>query len=196
MVRHGVPAESRRISEVILMTPTYKATLGREEWFRAGLEALAESGPAVLKAATLARTLDVTTGSFYWHFSSIAEFRSELLVYWKEEVIVGLIRGAKERAQHPTQVLAELRKGIVSSGAHRYDAAIRCWALDEPWVRKTVNAADELRGAFLVETLCERGMTEEDARDRANLIGAAWRGSLDLKDPDYRMRLIRLAASD
>jgi hypothetical protein len=72
---------------------------------------------------------------------------------------------------------------------------MRTWAQDDLRVRETVNAADEVRGAFLVEMLCKSGMTEEEARDRANLIGAAWRGSLDLDDPAYRMKLVRLAAS-
>ena len=39
-------------------------------------------------------------------------------------------------------------------------------------------------------------MSDEDARDRANLIGAAWRGSQDLDDPDYRMKLVGMAAAD
>ena len=36
-------------------------------------------------------------------------------------MVVGLIRAAKASAQEPAQVLAELRKRILESGAHRYD---------------------------------------------------------------------------
>ena len=39
-------------------------------------------------------------------------------------------------------------------------------------------------------------MSEQEAHDRANLIGDAWRGSKGLDDPDYRMKLIGIAASD
>jgi AcrR family transcriptional regulator len=178
------------------MAPTHNARLGREDWLRVGLEALAESGPAALKAARLARTLGVTTGSFYWHFAGVAEFRSGLLEYWKEDVVVGLIRAAQASAEEPAQVLAELRKRILGSGAHRYDAAMRSWARTDPQVRDTVGRADEVRATFLVETLLNAGMSEEDARDRANLIGAVWRGSQDLDDPDYRMKLVGMAAAD
>jgi AcrR family transcriptional regulator len=171
-----------------------KPRLTREDWFRTGLEALAKSGPGAVKAVKLARMLGVTTGSFYWHFSSLGEFRAGLLEYWKEDVVVGLIRAAKSSAQEPAQVLVELRKRILESGAHRYDAALRRLAATDPRVRDAVSEADEVRATFLMEMLCKSGMSEDEARDRANLIGAAWRGSVDLEDPDYRMKLIRLAA--
>lgn len=138
----------------------------------------------------------MTTGSFYWHFSGVAEFRSGLLEYWREGVVIGLIRAAKASAEEPAHVLAELRKHILASGAHRYDAAMRDWARTDPLVRDAVAGADEVRATFLVETLRSRGMSEEDARDRANLIGAAWRGSQDLGDPEYRMKLFELAAAE
>lgn len=170
-----------------------RSRLTREDWFLAGLEALAKGGPGALKAVKLARMLGVTTGSFYWHFSSLAEFRSGLLAYWKEDVVVGLIRAAKSSAEEPAQVLVELRKRILESGAHRYDAALRRLAATDRRVRDTVSEADEIRAAFLVDMLCKSGLSEDEARDRANLIGAAWRGSVDLDDPDYRMKLIRLA---
>jgi len=104
-----------------------------------GLEALVKSGPEALKAARLARMLGVTTGSFYWHFAGVAEFRSGLLEYWREGVVVGLIRGAQASAQEPAQVLVELRKRILGCGAHRYDAAMRNWARTDALARDTVS---------------------------------------------------------
>ena len=178
------------------MKPNQKPRLCKTDWLLAGLESLANDGPDALKASRLARNLGVTTGSFYWHFASLADFRTELLLYWREEIVVGLIRTAKGRAKEPSQVLPEIRKLILASGAHRYDAAMRAWGRTDPLVRETVEAADEDRAKFLVETLCKTGMKEGDARDRVQLIGAAWRGSVDLSDPEYRMKLMGVAASD
>ena len=161
-----------------------------------GLEALAEKGPEALKAARLARRLGVTTGSFYWHFGCVADFQSELLEYWKEGVVAGVIDEAKTNAEEPAQVLVELRKRILESGAHRYDAAMRIWARTDPRVRDTLRDTDEVRATFLVETLRKSGLSKQEARDRASLIGAAWRGSQNLDDPEYRMKLIGIAASD
>ena len=161
-----------------------------------GLETLAENGPEALKAARLARRLGVTTGSFYWHFGCVADFQSELLEYWKEGVVVGLIDAAKANTEGPAQVLAEIRKRILESGAHRYDAAMRIWALTDPQVGDTLRDTDEVRATFLEETLRKSGLSSQEARDRASLIGAAWRGSRNLDNPEYRMKLIGIAASD
>jgi len=178
------------------MKPNQDRRLSKEDFFHIGLEGLVKSGPQALKAVRLARILGVTTGSFYWHFEGLADFRSGLVEYWKESVIGGLIREATAGAEDPSQALAELGKLIRESGAHRYDTAMRDWARTDPLVRETVRDVDELRGAFLVEMLRKTGMGEDDARDRVNLIGAAWRGSQALPDPDYRMKLINIAASE
>jgi AcrR family transcriptional regulator len=175
------------------MEPTKRPKLGREDWLQAGLEALADGGPQELRAARLARKLGVTTGSFYWHFGSLADFRSDILVYWKDDVVVGLIRAAREVVQDPSEALPELRRRILESGTHRYDTAMRKWARTDPRVEDTVRGADALRLTFIVEQFRKTGMSEQEANDRAQLIGAAWRGSPEVA-PEDRMRLIALAS--
>jgi AcrR family transcriptional regulator len=175
------------------MQPTKQPKLGRERWLRLGLEALADGGPKELRAARLARKLGVTTGSFYWHFKCVDDFRFALLVYWNDDVIVGLIRSAREASPGPEQVLPELQRRIIESGAHRYDVAMRNWARTDPLVEETVRHADAIRRAFLVEVFSKTGMNEREASDRAQLIGAAWRGSQEA-GPESRLRLIGLAS--
>jgi len=174
------------------MEPTVRPKLGREDWFRMGLEALAEGGSEELKAARLARSLGVTTGSFYWHFKCLADFRSDLLVYWKENVIVGLIHAARETAEDDEQVLPELRKLILETGAHRYDTAMREWASSDSLVHDAVVDADHLRAEFITEQFEKAGRKPEAARDRATLVGAAWRGLQGEVEAEERMRLIGL----
>jgi AcrR family transcriptional regulator len=43
----------------------------------------------------MARELNVTTGSFYWHFNTVNEFRDELKAFWRDKVVVGIIVDAK-----------------------------------------------------------------------------------------------------
>ena len=125
-----------------------------------------------------------------WHFACLAEFRSELLDFWKKEVIIGIIRKVLASAQEPLQVLAETRRLVLDSGSHRFDAAMRSWASIDPGVQAAVSDADEIRAGFISEMLSDAGSSEEDTRDRLNLARIAWRGSHDLPDPDYRMELI------
>jgi AcrR family transcriptional regulator len=161
-----------------------KSTLSREDWLRAGLEALSEGGPETLKAARLGRTPGVTTGSFYWHFARLAEFRSELIEFWKEEVLVRRIREARAKASEPMQVLTELRKLVLNSGLHRYDAAMRSWASIDPGVQDSVREADEIRETFIFETFRdvsrrrnERGGCADASRP--GLCRMAWFGESD-----------------
>ena len=175
--------------------PNQNRALRRDNWLLAGLDALANYGPQSLRAAKLARTLGVTTGSFYWHFDSVGAFQAELLGYWKEEVVERLICEAKAASEDPKQVLAEPRKRILQSGAHRYDSAMRRWARTDDCVLETVRHADEVRGAFLTDVLTASGVNAGEASERARLIGAAWRGSVDDPgEPESRMQLVRLAA--
>ena len=176
------------------MEPTQQPKLRRESWLRIGLEALADGGPKELRALRLARKVGVTTGSFYWHFKCGDDFRSALLVYWQDDVIVGLIRAAREASPDPERVLRELQRRIVESGALRYDVAMRNWARTDPLVEESVRKTDVLPRDFLVEMFHKTGMNEREASDRAQLIGAAWRGSQDAK-PQTRLRLIALASA-
>ncbi|MGL4556031.1 MAG: TetR/AcrR family transcriptional regulator, partial [Afipia sp.] len=48
-----------------------KDRLTREQWIAHGLRTLARQGPAALKTGMLAEGLQVSRGSFYWHFNSI-----------------------------------------------------------------------------------------------------------------------------
>ena len=56
----------------------------RTEFLRTGLELLGREGPRALTAVRLTQELNVTSGSFYWHFQSVAAFRQALMDYWKD----------------------------------------------------------------------------------------------------------------
>src|SRR6478609_10110090 len=55
-----------------------------DDWVKAGFEILAEEGITALKIDRLCSRLDVTKGSFYWHFSDIAGYRATLIEAWGE----------------------------------------------------------------------------------------------------------------
>jgi len=110
-------------------------------------------------------------------------------------VIVGVIRAAREAAEDDEQVLPELRRLILETGAHRYDAAMREWAPLDPLVQEAVADADQLRADFMAQQFERAGFKPEAARDRATLAGAAWRGLQGMEEAEDRMRLIGLVGS-
>src|SRR6185369_16750751 len=102
--------------------------LSAQDWVKAGLRALANSGFAALKADSLAKALKVSRGSFYWHFADIGAFHDAVLQRWQEiayENIVEEVEGAPgDRLQN------------LLNRAFRPDSplerAVRAWATAEP----------------------------------------------------------------
>ena len=86
----------------------------REDYLHMGLELLAESGPRALTAVRLAAELEVTTGSFYWHFKNVAEFRRAVRSHWRQVVVPEVIAEARSCLE-----LAKRSGGIVV-GASNY----------------------------------------------------------------------------
>src|SRR3954466_3815006 len=58
------------------------ATLDRERWEQAALDALERGGLAAVAVEPLARELGVTKGSFYWHFDNRQELIDAALALW------------------------------------------------------------------------------------------------------------------
>jgi AcrR family transcriptional regulator len=175
---------------------TPKSRLNRSDFLNVGLDVLAAEGPRTLTAARMARELNVTTGSFYWHFSTVGDFRDELKSFWRDDIVVGIIDDAREEAKDSGDLLEEIGRIIRQRGTDRYDAAMRSWARSDRSADKAVRAADSLRGELIAGVLKDAGASKERARDKSNLLGAAWLGSQDMKDPDYRFKLMGLITRD
>jgi AcrR family transcriptional regulator len=58
--------------------------LSVDDWIQAGFAILVEEGIKALKIDRLCRRLEVTKGSFYWHFTDIAGYRAVLVQAWGE----------------------------------------------------------------------------------------------------------------
>src|SRR2546429_8931942 len=59
----------------------------RTSWIEQGLRALAAGGPDAVRVETLAQTLGVSKGGFYWHFQDRRALLEEMLDSWERTVI-------------------------------------------------------------------------------------------------------------
>jgi AcrR family transcriptional regulator len=175
---------------------TLKPRLNRSDFLNMGLDVLAAEGPRALTAARMAREMNVTTGSFYWHFKTVDEFCEELKSFWRDDIVVGIINDAREQAKSPGDVLEEIGRIIRQRRTDRYDMAMRNWARSDRSADEAVRAADSLRGELIAGVLKDAGASKAQARDKSNLLGAAWVGSQDMQDPDYRFNLMGLITRD
>lgn len=82
------------------------ARLTADDWINAAHELLASSGIAAVAIEPLARTLGVTKGSFYWHFSDRNALLTAVLERWERgtEALIA----ASEQLADPRQRLARL----------------------------------------------------------------------------------------
>jgi AcrR family transcriptional regulator len=163
--------------------------LGPEEWVRAGLKALAKSGALALKADTLANTLGVSRGSFYWHFADVAAFHGAVLKRWREIALENIITEI-EATSDPLEAL--LYRAFTSGSG--IESAVRAWATSNPQARKAVETVDAERVRYLRNLMIDAGVDSDIAETRARLMNWAYLGfaiSLAKLDDAALKRLIK-----
>lgn len=117
------------------VAPTARTLLGRERWVQAAIDALIEGGLEAVAVEPLALRLEVTKGSFYWHFANKDELLGAVALRWEElgteQVIAGLdaIEDPRERLKALLRVsfddVGRLKaEGSLSAAAVRGDRAI------------------------------------------------------------------------
>lgn len=148
--------------------------LGKADWLDAGLAALAAEGPAALRAEALARQLNTTKGSFYWHFQDVPAFQAAVLAAWAEALIARLPTAT---ATPPTTALRALAQGLAApegtSPAEQAERAIRAMALSDTAAAQAVAQVDRARHASISAFLAQIGVSNPEI---ATLILAAAQG--------------------
>ncbi|NIK46512.1 TetR/AcrR family transcriptional regulator [Variibacter gotjawalensis] len=136
--------------------------LGAADWIKAGYSALRTEGYGALKADVLAKRLNVSRGSFYWHFSDIAAFHHAVIKHWRdratEVVITELQKQPAGRAR-----LEWLLRGALHSDAAA-EPAMRAWAAHDEAAAKAVAAVDRRRRGTIVKLLEEQGVDPARAK--------------------------------
>ncbi len=158
--------------------------LERDDWTRAGLDALERGGVEAVAVVPIARSLGVTRGSFYWHFESRDELLAGVLERWErlstDEVLDALeaITDPRERLR---ALLARAADKAPSIFVRLLDAAER-----EPLVHATLERTQKRRLDVLTRACREAGLTPAEARRRALLCYAAYIGLARLIGDDDR----------
>jgi AcrR family transcriptional regulator len=157
--------------------------LTKAEWLKHGLRALARNGPNALKVESLAAQLNVSRGSFYWHFADTVAFRSQLLQSWQEVATDQVIRDLDARTGDPQRLKRLLRRAL--KGPRMLDRAIRSWAAEDEEVAKIVASVDVRRVTRIAGLLTEAGIDGERASSRANFLYWAYLGQAVVMEPRH-----------
>jgi AcrR family transcriptional regulator len=144
-----------------------KTKLTRNDWLAEALEVLSSEGVGGVRVQSLARSLDVTRGSFHWHFNNRDEMLEALLDYWDHEMTEKVIDQINQLEADPEEKIREVAHLVVRTGRNHYDPAVRAWALADPLAREAVQRVDEKRVGVLSGLFREAGFSDEEARDRS-----------------------------
>ena len=144
------------------------------DWIKHGLRTLAGQGENALKVGALATGLNVSRGSFYWHFKDIDEFRQALLREWRERAGDQVIQEIDTTITGPARLTALMRLGFEED--RRLDRAIRSWANTDPAAAAAVASVDVQRVAYIAKLLAESGVERRKAMPRAEFIYWAYIG--------------------
>ncbi len=143
--------------------------LGKSEWIKAGLKALAQQGVEAVRVEPLAETLRVTKGSFYWHFKDRQALLSELLATWQARATSDIIEQVEANGGAAQTRLVTLFT-LVGHADGKLDRAIRGWASHDAAARKVLDQVDRQRHDYLVSLFAGVGFAPDAAHARARLV--------------------------
>ena len=153
--------------------------LSKADWIAHGLRTLTSDGVAGLKVGSMATGLQVSRGSFYWHFEDIADFRSQLLKSWQERTTDQVIRELETEAG-PERLKQLLTRAF--DARPTVDRAIRSWAAEDEGVAAIVASVDARRIAYIADLIVAAGVERQPAQRRATFLYWAWLGQTLVMD--------------
>ncbi|MEO2106212.1 MAG: TetR/AcrR family transcriptional regulator [Actinomycetota bacterium] len=159
--------------------PRSTPRLSRDDWARAGLEALASGGIAAVKVEVIAKRLGTTKGSFYWHFDGRRDLVEAALERWEGDHTEAVIRAMDEEPDPRARLERLFRTIVEATYSDRVELALLT-AADDPDVRGAVERVSRRRVSYMARMLRELGMSGDEADQRSLLVYAAYLGHLQL----------------
>ena len=144
-----------------------KVRTPRGAWVHAALQALAAGGPDAVRVETLAVSLGVSKGGFYWHFADRQALLEEMLDTWEKTGTEDIIARV---ASHPGDARAKLQKlfDITSSPEGlAVELAVRDWSRRDRDVAGRLRRADNRRMGFVRSLFGQFCADEDDVEVRS-----------------------------
>lgn len=151
--------------------------LNRHDWVRAGLEILSSKGVDAVRVEVLAAQLNISKGSFYWHFKNRQDLLNAILDEWEMHQSDWNTEG--EGVRNPVERWARLFKLFAHPSYARLEMAVSSWARQDDKVASRVSQADQKRVSYLSRVFREIGFTANQAAEWANAAMFLYLGWMD-----------------
>ena len=174
---------------------TQATRLSRDAWLRRALDVLRSEGIQGVRVERLARDLNVTKGSFYWHFEHGNDLRRSILDFWTRQYNDVIIENREFLESEPAEGLLAALMRVREDGLDQYELAMRAWADHDENADKVVRAVHDRRKRFVGSFFSRLGFRGLDAeiRTRLTLCYMSWEPSMyqDESEP-RRLNLLKL----
>lgn len=167
----------------VIQTATKKkdrSTLSAGDWEQAALELIAERGMRAFAVETLARRMNVTKGSFYWHFSNRESLLEQSLLRWEKHDAANLQTSLGQIADPRERLRSFFRRTGREKLTHKVYSSL-CTAADHPQVEPLLERVAERRMKHIAAAFEEIGFDAQEASHRARLTYTAYLGYLQLQ---------------
>lgn len=142
--------------------------LSRQDWIDQGLKVLAERGVEAVRVEPLAKLLQVTKGSFYWHFSNRQALLDALLEAWVDRDTDRIIKQVDAvEGGGVTKIRRLFELAVEDTG--EVERAIRAWATNDAQVAAVLGTVDERRLNYTKDLFLTIGFTPAEAMVRARM---------------------------
>lgn len=148
------------------------ARLSADDWIAAAATRFAEGGADAVRVEPLAKSLGVSKGSFYWHFTDRAALLEAIVDAWEQRGTVEIIDAVEQATDDPAERLWALfeRTFGTPSTVDAFETAVRAWAGHDAHAREVAKRVDKRRLAFVAGLLRAAGVSKVEARRRADLL--------------------------
>lgn len=153
------------------------ARLDRRDWVEAGIQILSSRSLDAVRVEAIARALNISKGSFYWHFEDRDDLLEAILEEWATRQADWNTEG--EGVSNPVERWARLFELLSQPGYARLETAISSWARQDQKVATRVASADRKRTAYLSRVFREIGFTAGQAAEWANAAMLLYLGWMD-----------------
>ncbi len=145
--------------------------LKRSDWIKSALEILMADGVDAVQITTLAKSLSVTRGSFYWHFENREALLGALIAEWRAKNSGTMAETLKKSTSLQDAILDMFAVWVDHDKFDpSLDQAVRDWARRSRDVRSIVEKEDENRVAAIAAMFERFGFETIEAFIRARVI--------------------------
>ncbi len=153
-----------------------RTQLTPKDWIEAATDLLVQRSVDAVNVDSLAKTLGVTRGSFYWHFSDREALLTRMLQSWRDAATEQVITRFEREGATARDLISELLslpfRGRAATRASSIELAIRAWARRDELARKAVDVVDAERLSYIAQCFSALGFDISEARSRAFVLYA------------------------